>query len=213
MLAKATKLLTRNSADLGAEVDSLESDMAKLNGLVAQATEIAEEIKAAQLRDRKIVLDRLTELETKLAELEEKVNKGPTKTASQLFQEGKVAFDTRSYDKASDIFRDLVVKYPTDSLADDAQYYRGEALFRGKKHQLALGELQKVFEKYPESDWAPKALFRAGEAALELKWCTDARAYLTVLMRKYPSSSEAKKAKSEDRTIRRNIKNKRKCQS
>lgn len=213
VLAKATKLLTRNSADLGAEVDSLERDMAKLNGLVAEASELAAEIKAAQLRDRKIVLDRLTEIESKLAELDDKVSKGPTKTASQLYQEGKAAFESGDHDTAIETFKVLVVKYPENSLADDAQYYRGESLFRAKKHQLALGELQKVFEKYPKSTWAPKALYRAGEAALALKWCTDARAYFTVLMRKYPSASEAKKAKSQDRKIRRDMKNKRKCQS
>jgi tol-pal system protein YbgF len=213
VLAKATKLLTRNSADLGAEVDSLERDMATLNGLVAQATEIASEIKAAQERDRKIVLDRLTELETRLAKLDEQVNKEPVKTASQLFQEGKSFLDSRSYNDAVEAFKTLAVKYPKDKLADDAQYYRGEALYRGGNHQLALGELQKVFEKYPDSNWAPTALYRAGEAALELKWCTDARAYFTVLMQKYPRASEVAKAKRQDRTIKRNLRNKSKCKS
>lgn len=213
VLAKATKLLTRNSADLGAEVDSLERDMASLNGLVAQASELATEIKAAQERDRKIVLDRLTELEARLAKLDEKVNKAPVKSASQLYQEGKASFDASNWTEAIETLKVLVIKYPTDTLADDAQFYRGEALYRAKKYQLAIGELQKVFEKFPKSSWTPKALYRAGEAALKLKWCTDARAYFTVLIRKYPRASEASKAKRQDRATKRNLKNKRKCQS
>lgn len=213
VLAKATKLLARNSADLGADVDALERDNAKLAGMVAKAEETTDSLKATQERDRKIVLDRLTELEKRIAKLEEQVNKTPPKTAMQLYQEGKTAFETGDFPQAREAFKLLVIKYGDNSLADDAQYYRGEALYREKKYQLALGELQKVFEKYPQSGWAPKALYRAGEAAMNLKWCTDARAYLNVLMRKYPKSDLVKKAKSQDRELRKNHKNKRKCKS
>jgi tol-pal system protein YbgF len=213
VLAKATKLLARNSADLGADVDGLEREQAKLAGLVAEASALTEEIKAAQERDRKIFLDRITEIERRLVALAEQVNKTPNRTPAQLYQEGKTAFDGRDFASARESFKAMVIKYPDNPLADDAQYYRGEALYREKQYQLALGELQKVFEKYPGSNWAPEALYRAGEAALNLQWCTDARAYLNVLMRKYPKADVVKKARTKDAEIKRNAKNKKKCKS
>lgn len=213
VLEKATKLLTRNSADLGAEVDGLEREAARLTGLVAQASELTAELKAADIRQRKINGDRFDDLERRLAALEEKVNRIPAKTAAALYQEGKTAFDARNYKEAYEAFKMLVVKYGNDKLADDAQYYRGEALYLGKSYQLSLGEYQKVFEKYPKSTWAPRALFRAGEAATKLKWCTDARAYYGLLRQKYPRDRLVKKAKAADAKLRKNARNKSRCQS
>ena len=54
---------------------------------------------------------------------------------------------------------------------------------------------------------------RAGEVAESLKWCTDARAYFGLLRQKYPKSSLARKAKAKDRTLKKNARNKKKCQS
>lgn len=213
VLAKATKLLARNSADLGTEVDDLEQETARLAGLIAQANTLANEVKTAEERQRKLTGDRIDELERRLAALEEKINRVPAKSAAELFQQGKTALDTGDYGAAGDAFKSLVLKFPDNSLADDAQYYRGEAHYRQKSYQLALGELQKVFEKYPQSNWAPKALFRAGEAAIALKWCTDARAYLGLLRQKYPRSSLVSKSRKLDGELRKNAKNARKCQS
>ncbi len=212
VLAKATKLLGRNSADLGAEVDGLEQENTRLSGLIARASELTTELKAADTLQRKLNGDRFDALEKRLALLEEKVNRVPAKSANDLFQEGKAAFDSGNYTEAREAFKTLVVKYSTHALADDAQYYRGEALYRGKSYQLSLGELQKVFEKYPKSSWAPKALYRAGEGAMALKWCTDARAYFGLLRQKYPRSDLASKAKRKDTELRKNASNKRKCQ-
>jgi len=213
VLEKATKLLTRNSADLGAEVDGLERETARLAGLVAEASELTAELKAADERQNKLNGDRFDELEKRLAALEEKINRVPAKSASTLYQEGKAAYDAGNYKEAHDAFQTLVVKYSDNALADDAQYYRGESLYRQKSYQLALGELQKVFEKFPKSSWAPKALFRAGEAATKLKWCTDARAYYGLLRQKYPRSDLVKKAKAADTKLRKYAKNKSRCQS
>jgi len=213
VLEKATKLLARNSADLGADVNTLQLESAKLLGLVNEATELANEVKVTVDNQRKLQSERIDRLEKRLAELEETVNKIPKKSAATLWAEGKAAYDAGNHGQAQTAFKTLVIKFPTDGLADDAQYYRGESHYRAKQYRQALGELQKVFEKYPTSTWAPKALYRAGEAALQLKWCTDARAYFGLLRQKYPKDKLSSKAKSKDREIKRNATNKRKCQS
>jgi tol-pal system protein YbgF len=208
VLDEATKLLTRNSADLGASVDSLGEEQKKLTGLVMEASRYAEEVRDETKRQEQ----RISELEKRIAELESKAEQS-NKSAPQLWEEGMAAFQAKQYEQARTSFRSLLVKYPGHERADDAQLQRGESYFRERKFQESLGEFQRVFEKYPDSQVADDAAFRAGEAAEELKWCTDARAYFGLLMKKYPRSELAKKAKARDAAIKKNSDNKKKCQS
>jgi tol-pal system protein YbgF len=208
VLDEATKLLTRNSADLGAEVGSIGEEQKKLTGLVMEASRYAEEVRGASARQEQ----RIADLEKRITELESKAEIS-NKSAPQLWEEGMAALQARQYEQARASFRSLLVKYPGHERADDAQLQRGESYFRERKFQESLGEFQRVFEKYPDSQIADDAAYRAGEAAEELKWCTDARAYYGLLMKKYPRSELARKAKARDAALKKSTDNKKKCQS
>jgi tol-pal system protein YbgF len=209
VLDKATKLLTRNSADLGAEVDTLEKENAEMRGLVMEAKRLSESIAKGVQEQR----DRLDSLEKRLTELEQKVATEPQKSPEQMFAEARTVFDAGNYERAKAMFKVIAIRHSTDDIAPEAQYYRGESHFRGKDYKGAIGEFQKVFEKYPKSRRADEALFRAGESATALKWCTDARAYFGVLVQRYPKSSLVKRAKKNLSTLKKNAKNKRVCKS
>jgi tol-pal system protein YbgF len=209
VLDEATKLLARNSADVGAEVSALGEEQRRLNGLVQDARRLSDDIKTQA--DRQDI--RLSELEQRVAALETKTSAPPPKTASELYSEGVAAMSSGDYDRAKAVFRTLVVKYPDDGKADDAQFRRGEANAKQGNLQEALAEFQKVFEKYPSSPLADQALFRAGESAESLKWCTDARAYFGLLRQKFPKSNLVKKAKDKDAKLKKAAKDKNKCQS
>lgn len=209
VLEKATQLLTRNSADLGAEVNTLVQEGAELRGLVMEAKRYTEEVK----NEIKILELRQQEIEKRIAVLEQKVTEPPAQSADQLYAKAKAAFDGKKLDDADKLFTYLIIKFPGHERADDAQYYRGELRFRKSDYETAIGEFQRVFEKFPQSALADDALMRAGQAAIKLKWCTDARAYFNVLMQKYPKSSLVKKAKKADRWVKRHRKQKRYCKS
>jgi TolA-binding protein len=208
VLAEATKLLTRSSADVGAEVSSLSEEQRKLNGLVMDAKRLADGI--GPLVEKHEV--KLAELEARLAALEQKTAAPPTKSAAELFTEGQAAMAASDFERAKNAFRTLVVKYPGDGQADDAQINRAEASARQSRFEEALPEFQKVYDKYPKSPYADQALFRAGEMAEALSWCTDARAYFGLLRQKYPKSPLAKKAVAKDAAIKK-LKERKKCQS
>lgn len=208
VLDQATKLLTRNSADLGNEVTTLGEEQKKLTGLVMEASRYAEEVRDESKRQEQ----RIADLEKRIAELEGKAELS-NKSAPQLWDEGMAAMQARNYEQARASFRSLLAKHPTHDKADDAQLQRGETYFRERKYQESLGEFQRVFEKYPDSSLADDAAFRAGEAAEELKWCTDARAYFGLLVKKWPRSDLARKAKSRDAALKKSAGNKKKCQS
>lgn len=209
-LDEASKLLARNSADLGAQFDELEQESARLTGLVMEAKRYTDEVYTQSQRFEK----RIEDLEARLAELEGKaVTPTQAKGPDLLYAEGMKAYKANNYGKAREIFRKLVIKYPGHGRADDAQYHRGEAYYVQKDYKSAVQEYQAVFDKFQNSPLADDALFRAGEAAEKLKWCTDARAYFGLLRQRYPKSSMVKKAKKHDATLKKNAKNRKFCQS
>ncbi len=208
VLDEATGLLARNSADLGAEVNTLGDEQKKLAGLVMEASRYAQDARDESKRQEQ----RIAELERRLAELEGKTELS-NKSAPQLWDEGMAAMQSREFEQARSLFRTLIAKYPKDDKADDAQLARGDSYFRERKFQESLGEFQRVFEKFPSSSLADDAAFRAGEAAEELRWCTDARAYYGLLVKKWPRSDLAKRAKARDATLKKNAGDKKKCQS
>ena len=209
-LEEASKLLARNSADLGAQFDELEQESARLTGLVMEAKRYTDEVYSQSQRFEK----RIEDLEARLAELEGRtVAPTQVKTPEALYDEGMQAYKANKYDKAREIFRKLVIKYPGHDRADDAQYKRGEAYFVQADYKSSVQEYQAVFDKFKSSPLADDALFRAGEAAEKLKWCTDARAYFGLLRQRYPKSSMVNKAKKRDSTLKKNAKNRKFCQS
>lgn len=209
VLDEATKLLTRNSADIGAEVDELEREGSELRGLVMEAKRLTDGV-VASVKEQS---ERIDALEKRLGELETRVNSEPPKSPDQMFAEAKVVFDSKNYARAADMFKEIVVRYSTSDIAPEAQYYRGEAAFRSEDFKSAIGEFQKVFDKYPDSRRADEALFRAGESAEGLKWCTDARAYYGVLVQRYPKSSLVARAKKKITDIAKIARDKKKCAS
>jgi TolA-binding protein len=209
VLGEATALLTRNSADLGADLGTIGEEQRKLNGLVQEAKRLTESI-VPMVEQHEV---KLGEMEQRLQALEAKGAAPVTKSAAELWSEGQGAMSSGDFARAELAFRTLVVKYPADDRADDAQFGRGESLARARSFDKALPEFQKVYEKYPTSSLAAQGLFRAGEVAEELKWCTDARAYYGLLRQKYPKSPYAKKAQARETALKKIVRDRRQCQS
>jgi len=209
-LDEASKLLARNSADLGAQFDELENENARLTGLVMEAKRYANQV----YTDMQTFEKRIETLESRLAAVEGKAFEPPkVESAAELYDQGMSAFRANDYNKARELFRKLVIKYPGHEKADDAQFNRGQAYFVQKDYKSALEEFQAVFDKFPQSALADDSIFRAAESAQKLKWCTDARAYYGLLRQKYPKSDMASKAKKQGEYLKKNAKKKSICQS
>jgi TolA-binding protein len=223
VLDEATRVLKRNSADLGADVDALRNDIRVSTGLVSAAKNMMDEL-AAQVEKYRISNDeRMTVLEARLAALEgggRPAGTGTTGTAAtagmnpdELWTQGTDAFKASKWDDARDAYKKLAVGFPTHARADDAQYFRGESYFQQQDWDSSIREFQKVYDKFAQSDLADDALFRAAEAASKLKNCSEARAYLSLLKQKYASSSLVKKADTMDKDLKASAKTKTKCTS
>jgi TolA-binding protein len=208
VLDDSSKLLKRNSADLGADVDQLRNDVRTANGLVTAINNNINELKAAFAKTDA----RVDALEQRLAQLESgkpSANSSP----DDLWKLGSTAFEAARFNEAIDIFKRLVSTFPTHDRADDAQYFRGQSYTNLKDWDKAIASYQILAEKYPDSSLADDGLYFAALAAQNLKNCTEARAYLGLLKQKYPRSNVAKQAADLDSTLRKTLKTKSKCSS
>jgi tol-pal system protein YbgF len=208
----ATKVLKRNNADIGADVDQLRADIRTANGLVTAINNSINELKIAFDKYRKDNDARMDSLEVRVAQIE---SGKPTANSSpeDLWKLGSEAFNAARYNDALDIFKRLVQTYPTHAKAADAQYFRGQSYSNMKDWDHAIGAYQQLVEKYPDSQLADDGLYFAAVAAQNLKNCTEARTYLGLIKTKYPKSNVLKQANDLDAAIKKDLKNKAKCSS
>ena len=93
-------------------------------------------------------------------------------------------------------FQELLRRFPTSQLADDAQYWIGETYYLEKRYDKAILEYDKVVINYAKGDKVPGALLKQGFAFLALGDKASAKQLLNQLVGEYPDSDEAKTARS-----------------
>lgn len=101
------------------------------------------------------------------------------------------------YPEAIDSLQQFLATYPKSQLADNAQYWMGEAYYASHDYPKAATAFQGVLDQYPNSRKAPDALLKLGYTQFELKQYDQARTTLTDVTRRYPGSNAAKLATSQ----------------
>lgn len=101
--------------------------------------------------------------------------------AFNLLKDGK-------YDKAIDAFQKFLSDFPASSLADNAQYWLGEAYYVNRDFPDAESAFQRVVEKFPQSRKLPDALLKIGYCRYELKEWDSAKTVLTQVVTQYADS-------------------------
>jgi tol-pal system protein YbgF len=89
------------------------------------------------------------------------------------------------YDRAITAFQKFLAAYPDSSLADNAQYWLGEAFYVNKAYPEASSAFQRVVDKYPQSRKLPDALLKIGYCRYEMKQLDSARDVLTQVATRY----------------------------
>ena len=123
---------------------------------------------------------------------------------AQVYQAAYIDFSKGNYLLAISGFREFLRMFPDSDLADNAQYWIGEAHFslarayatQGQPDKVrpaleqAVQEFRKVIVNYPRGDKAPTALYKEALALLELKQQGLARVRLQYLVDHFPQSEE-----------------------
>jgi TolA-binding protein len=213
VIDEATKVLKRNNADIGADVDALRADVQKANGLVVAVNTSINDLKTAIDKYKKDTDARLDGMEQRLATLESgkpSANSSP----DDLWRLANQAYEAKRYNDAADIYKRLYSTYPTHAHAAESYYFRGMSYFNQQKWDYAIGEFQELVQRFPDNQLADDALLQAAKAASQLKNCTEARTYLNLIKTKYKRSSNVlKQADDLDKQIKAALKDKTKCSS
>lgn len=95
------------------------------------------------------------------------------------------------FDAAITAFQKFLVSYPSSQLADNAQYWLGEANYVNKSFPEAQADFQTVVDKYPQSRKVPDAMIKVGYCQYELKQFDKAKDTLSKVVAQFPDAPAA----------------------
>jgi tol-pal system protein YbgF len=115
---------------------------------------------------------------------------GPTTGGSDTaaYQTAFGLLKDSQYDRAIAAFQQFLVTYPDSSLADNAQYWLGEAYYVNKSFSEALAAFQRVVDKYPQSRKLPDSMLKIGYCDYELKQWQAAKTILAQVVSNFPDT-------------------------
>src|SRR6266436_2349557 len=125
----------------------------------------------------------------------------PSSVEQAVYTQAFDALKAGSYSVAITGFKDFLGTYPASALAENAQYWLGEAYYVNHDYDAAAVAFRTVLRKWPDSRKAPDALLKLGYTQYAQKQNAAARATLTEVMRKYPGSDSAKLAAERLRRV------------
>lgn len=107
--------------------------------------------------------------------------------AFDLLKDGK-------YPEAISAFKNFLTTFPNSPLADNAQYWLGEAHYVTRRYADALRDFRTVVEKYPDSRKIPDALLKIGYCNYELKNWGESRSALSQVVQRFGDTTAARLA-------------------
>ncbi len=203
VLQKATKVVTRNSADLGLEVEHLREQIGVLEGEIAT---LRQEIAA---RDQAIASQR-QELDNQIEKLARRAGVDVQLDESEIpsdkdehYAAGYRAYQQNEFGLSRALFRAYVTRYPRDDQADNALYWIGKSYLRQERPANAIQEFRKIISDYPREDAVDETLWDMGNAFFALNQCDEARDVLNTLIRNFRRSTFVARARTKLREIAR----------
>ncbi len=115
-------------------------------------------------------------------------------TEQAVYAQAFDALKAGSYSVAITGFKDFLGNYPQSPLAENAQYWLGEAYYVNHDYDSAGGAFRSVLKKWPDSRKAPDALLKLGFTQVAQKQYPQAKATLTDVTQKYPGTDAARLA-------------------
>jgi tol-pal system protein YbgF len=115
-------------------------------------------------------------------------------TEQAIYSQSFDALKAGSYSIAITGFKDFLKTYPQSSLAENAQYWLGEAYYVNHDYDSAGEAFRTVLKKWPDARKAPDALLKLGYTQFEQKQFAAARSTLAAVSQRYPGTDAAKLA-------------------
>ncbi|HEY2276564.1 MAG TPA: tol-pal system protein YbgF [Steroidobacteraceae bacterium] len=118
----------------------------------------------------------------------------PSSTEQAVYTQSFDALKAGSYSIAITGFKDFLKSYPQSSLAENAQYWLGEAYYVNHDYDSAAEAFRTVLKKWPDARKAPDALLKLAYTQFEQKQFAASRSTLAAVTQRYPGTDAAKLA-------------------
>jgi tol-pal system protein YbgF len=175
-------------------VDGLQEEMRTLRGRIEELQNENAVLKKQQ-RDLYADLDkRLTEAAASATAAAAPSAPAPEADEQALYNRALEQLRARNYAAAVDGFRALAASHPAGQMADNTQYWLGEAYYVTAEFDQAAAAFQRVLTGWPNSRKAPDAMLKLGYTQIEQNKLAAARATLQQVATKFPDSDAAKLA-------------------
>lgn len=113
----------------------------------------------------------------------------------RMYQTAWADYAAGQFQLAINGFEAFLKTFPKSDLADDAQYYIGEALASSNRLKDALAAYEAVIKSYPGTPRVPDAYYKRGLALEGLNQIPQARESLEYVLKTFPESTAARLAK------------------
>lgn len=122
---------------------------------------------------------------------------GDSASPKQLYETAYGYMLQRDYGAAEVSFDDFLKRYPSDSLAGNAQYWLGESYFVRGQYKAAAGAFLKGYQTYAQSAKAPDSLLKLAMSLDRLGQKDAACSSYSELTAKFPSAPQSVKARAQ----------------
>ena len=201
-LAEASRILRRNSADQGLQIEQIQTRLAMMEGQIAELRMESTGASQAQAQRSLELQQRLSEV-ARAAGMDIPLDTAEIpKSKSAHWEALTKAYRINKHSYARALGRAYVERYPKDDRADNAQYMVGSSYLKQGQAAAALGEFQKVLSTYRKGDAIDETLYDMAQAFLQVRSCNDAATALKALLKNHKKSPLYGQAKKELRKVR-----------
>ncbi|MET0292872.1 MAG: tol-pal system protein YbgF [Steroidobacteraceae bacterium] len=180
---------------LAQRVDGLQNEVRSLSGRIEELQNANEQLKRQQ-RDLYADLDQRLKAAPP-APTDPASGGAPAVGGGDEQAQYNRAFDhlkSGDYTGAITAFRALATAYPQGQLADNTQYWLGEAYYVTRDYANATGAFERVLSTFPNSRKAPDALLKLAYTQIEQKRVDVARTTLQQVVSRFPGTDAARLA-------------------
>jgi len=223
-LDKISELSGDRIANLGADLDTLASQVREIRGTVDDLSYRVDMQTPSEVGAGSRGLDkRLNRIESRLEaiedllgaspslpdrgkELEKDGEDGPPADYKKAYRQAYSLYEAGKYDEARVAFDEFLTKHSGTDLADNAIFWIGECYYRQGDYKTAAQQYAQVFKKHPKGNKVPDAYYKLGLAFWRLNKMDAAVAALQKVVEEHPTSYAAPLARRKLEIIKKEMK-------
>ncbi|MCK9521995.1 MAG: outer membrane protein assembly factor BamD [Proteobacteria bacterium] len=188
-LTKATRILARNSADFGAEMEGIKDQMMASQGTFAELQHAIEVLQKEMSESTQRVTDFALAAGLDLPIDESRVPQAEIDHLKAI----RDALSAGRYGECRSLIKVFQKRYPASKNADEVQLLMARAYIAQKRHANALGALRAFVDNHARSPLMPEVLYEMANSFFQLGNCTDARVLIDTIQSRHASSPFAPK--------------------